>query len=73
MSAGSRPVILTRMEIRRYVKKMIELELPDVPVLSFQELEPGMEIQPVGHISPKGPEPAPPVPPEEPPASETTA
>ncbi len=54
---GTRPVILTRMEIRRYVRKLIESDLPDVPVLSFQELDPGLEVRPVGRIGPGGPAP----------------
>jgi type III secretion protein V len=34
----TQPVILTNMEIRRYVKKLIELEFPQFAVLSYQEL-----------------------------------
>jgi type III secretion protein V len=49
--SGANPVILTRMEIRRYVKKLIEVELAGVHVLSFQELMPGVEVRPVGHIT----------------------
>ncbi len=54
---GSRPVILTRMEIRRYVRKLIESDIPDLPVLSFQELDPSLEVRPVGRIGPGGPAP----------------
>lgn len=57
IQAGSQPVVLTRMEIRRYVKKLLEVELPHVSVLSFQELEPTMEIRPVGTIGPSAPAP----------------
>ncbi|MBU0505919.1 MAG: type III secretion system export apparatus subunit SctV [bacterium] len=32
-------VILTHSEVRRYVRKLLEAEIPDVVVLSFQELE----------------------------------
>ncbi len=53
LESGSEPVVLTRMEIRRYVKKLMEVELPHVPVLSFQELDPEMEIRPVGTIRPQ--------------------
>jgi type III secretion protein V len=46
-----RPVLLTSMDIRRYVKKFIEQELPELPVLSYQELTPEITIQPLGRIS----------------------
>jgi len=51
--SGAEPIVLTRMEIRRYVKKLMEVELPHVPVLSFQELEPNVEVRPVGTIGPQ--------------------
>jgi len=38
------------MEARRYLKKLIEMEHPDAAVLSFQELAPGVNLQPVGRI-----------------------
>lgn len=50
IDSGGDPIVLTRMEIRRYVKKLIEVELSGVAVLSFQELMPGVEVRPVGHI-----------------------
>lgn len=45
------PVILTTQEIRRFVRKLIELEFFEVAVLSFQELSPDLKVQPVGRIS----------------------
>jgi type III secretion protein V len=48
--AGAPPVVLTSMEIRRYVKKLVEIEHPDCVVLSYQELAPTINIQPVGRI-----------------------
>ncbi|MEQ8277647.1 MAG: type III secretion system export apparatus subunit SctV [Deltaproteobacteria bacterium] len=48
--AGVRPVILTSARIRRYVKKLIELELPDAAVLSFEELPQDITIHPVGRV-----------------------
>ena len=32
-------VILTHAEVRRYVRKLLEAEMPDIVVLSYQELE----------------------------------
>ncbi|MDR1435142.1 MAG: type III secretion system export apparatus subunit SctV [Puniceicoccales bacterium] len=47
----NRPVLLTSMDIRRYVRKLIELELYELPVLSHQELTEEITIQPLGRIS----------------------
>jgi type III secretion protein V len=47
-----RPVILTTVDIRRYVRKLLEYEFsPPFPVLSFQDLAPEVNIQPVARIS----------------------
>ncbi len=45
------PVILTSMDIRRYVRKTIEAEYVDLPVISYQELTPEITVQPLGRIS----------------------
>jgi type III secretion protein V len=47
---GAPPVILTQMEIRRYVKRLVEVEHPRLAVLSYQELTPELNIQPVARI-----------------------
>ncbi len=49
---AQRPVILTAMDIRRYVRKLLEYEFnPPFSVVSFQELSPELNIQPVARIS----------------------
>lgn len=45
-----KPVILTSMDIRRYVRKMIEDSLYEVAVLSYQELVPEINVQPLARI-----------------------
>lgn len=45
------PVLLTSMDIRRFLRKLVELDLPDLPVLSHQELTEEINIQPLGRIS----------------------
>ena len=45
-----KPVIVTAMDIRRYVRKIIEIELYDLAVLSFQELTQEVTVQPLGKI-----------------------
>jgi type III secretion protein V len=50
--SAQRPVILTAMDIRRYVRKLLEYEFnPTFSVVSFQELSPDLNIQPVARIS----------------------
>ncbi|MFH1130991.1 MAG: type III secretion system export apparatus subunit SctV [Pseudomonadota bacterium] len=49
-SDESLPVIMTNMEIRRYVKRLIEVDFPQLAVLSFNELLPQVTISPVGKI-----------------------
>jgi type III secretion protein V len=48
VASGTKPVILTNSEIRRFVRKLIETDLPQVPVLSFEELANDLTIQPMG-------------------------
>jgi len=50
-SAPQRPVLLTSMDVRRYIRKLIELEVYELPVLSHQELTDEITIQPLGKIS----------------------
>lgn len=47
----SRPVIVVSMDIRRYVRKLIELDLYEVPVLSYQELTQEITVQPLDRIT----------------------
>ena len=46
-----KPVVVTAMDIRRYVRKMLEIELYDLAVLSFQELTQEVTVQPLGRIA----------------------
>lgn len=45
------PVLLTTAEIRRYFRKIIELEFPQLSVLSYQELSENLRIQPIARVS----------------------
>ncbi len=45
-----KPVLLTSMDIRRYMRKMIEQELYELPVLSYQELTSEVNIQPLARV-----------------------
>lgn len=47
---GQPPVLLTAIDVRRFVRKLIEGEFPDLPVVSFQEIVPEIRIQPLGRV-----------------------
>lgn len=47
---AQKPVLLTSMDIRRYVRKLVEPELYALPVLSYQELTEDINIQPLGRV-----------------------
>ena len=49
--AGQRPVVLTQPDIRRFVRKLLEPELPDVWVVSFAELLPEVALRPVARAT----------------------
>lgn len=49
-TTAQRPVLLTTMDIRRYVRKLIENDLYHLPVLSYQELSAELNIQPLSRI-----------------------
>nr|WP_210334142.1 type III secretion system export apparatus subunit SctV [Mesorhizobium sangaii] len=46
-----KPVLLTSIDIRRYLRKIIEVDLYGLPVLSYQELAPDISVQPLARIS----------------------
>ena len=46
-----RPVLLTAFDIRRYVRKIIETEIYDLVVLSYQDLTPEITVQPLDKIT----------------------
>ncbi|MBO8171001.1 MAG: flagellar biosynthesis protein FlhA [Bacillaceae bacterium] len=49
--SGLQPVILCSPAIRMYLKQVVEMILPDVPVISYNELEPHVEVQSVGVVN----------------------
>src|SRR5919112_1108646 len=67
-ATAQKPVVITDMELRRFVRKMVELEFPTLSVLSYQELAPELNVQPVGRITMRPVQPA-----YFPPAGETAA
>lgn len=49
--SGVQPILLTSPAIRMYMRQFIERFAPDLPVLSYNELEPEIEIQSVGVVN----------------------
>lgn len=47
---GQSPVLLTAIDVRRFVRKLIEMEFTDISVVSYQEIVPEIRIQPLGRI-----------------------
>ena len=43
--------VVTAVDIRRHVRKLIEAECFDTPVLSYHELLPSLRLEPVGRVS----------------------
>jgi len=49
--AGASAPILTQTDIRRFVRKLIETDFPNVPVVSFAELLPEVSLRPIARAS----------------------
>jgi flagellar biosynthesis protein FlhA len=47
---GIQPIVITSPVVRIYFKRLTEQMLPDLPVLSYNELEPSVEVQSVGMV-----------------------
>jgi type III secretion protein V len=50
--AAVSPVVLTAADIRRFVRRLVEVEHPDLAVLSYPELLPDTRVEPAGRITP---------------------
>ncbi|MFC5401953.1 flagellar biosynthesis protein FlhA [Cohnella soli] len=51
VQTGQQPIVLTSPTIRMYLRQLLERSLQDVPVISYSELEPSIEVQSVGVVS----------------------
>lgn len=47
---GQPPVLLTAIDVRRFVRKLIEMEHSHIAVVSYQEIIPEIRIQPLGRV-----------------------
>jgi type III secretion protein V len=48
---GGAPIFLTQPDIRRFVRKLIESDIPDATVVSFAELLPEISLRPVARAN----------------------
>ncbi|WP_424765777.1 flagellar biosynthesis protein FlhA [Paenibacillus sp. sgz302251] len=51
IQAGQQPVVLASPTIRMYLRQIVERTMQDLPVLSYSELEPNIEVQSVGVVN----------------------
>lgn len=51
MQLGQQPVILASPVVRLYFKKLADQSIPGIVVLSYNELDPNLEIQSIGVVS----------------------
>ena len=51
LANGNPITLITSMDVRRYLRRMIETELPELPVISYQELASDVTLQPVARIN----------------------
>ncbi|RUS46359.1 flagellar biosynthesis protein FlhA [Cohnella sp. AR92] len=51
LQLGQQPIILTSPTIRMYMRQMLERSMQDIPVISYSELEPNIEVQSVGVVN----------------------
>lgn len=47
-----RAVLLASPDVRRLLKKLVEGAFPEVAVLTFDELDPELQVRPVGRLAP---------------------
>lgn len=51
IQSGQQPVVLASPTIRMYLRQIVERTMQEVPVLSYSELEPTVEVQSVGVVN----------------------
>jgi flagellar biosynthesis protein FlhA len=51
VKAGGQPIFLTSPQIRMHLKQLVDKVMPAVPVLSYTELMPDIEIQSIGVVN----------------------
>ncbi len=50
LQSSQKMVFMASMDIRRYIRKLIETDFYDLPVIAYQELTPEISVQPLNRI-----------------------
>ncbi|MFC4103550.1 flagellar biosynthesis protein FlhA [Paenibacillus xanthanilyticus] len=51
IQSGNQPIVLASPTIRMYLRQIVERTMQDIPVLSYSELEPSVEVQSIGVVN----------------------
>ncbi|OBR66793.1 flagellar biosynthesis protein FlhA [Paenibacillus oryzae] len=51
IQSGQQPIVLASPTIRMYLRQILERTMQEVPVLSYSELEPNIEVQSIGVVN----------------------
>lgn len=51
IQSGQQPLVLASPTIRMYLRQIVERTMQDVPVISYSELEPNVEVQSIGVVN----------------------
>jgi len=51
IQSGQQPIVLASPTIRMYLRQLVERTMQDIPVLSYSELEPSVEVQSIGVVN----------------------
>ena len=49
-SATQKPILMVSMDIRRYVRRLIESKFYEIPVMAYQEVTPEISVQPIARL-----------------------
>jgi flagellar biosynthesis protein FlhA len=48
---GASPLVVTAPDLRRYVRAVLERKCPDLPVVSFREIEPSAALRVIDRLA----------------------
>ncbi|MEZ4287055.1 MAG: FHIPEP family type III secretion protein [Polyangiales bacterium] len=51
VAGAEQPLLLTQADVRRFVRRLIEIEVPNATVLSYQELSADIKLRPIAQIT----------------------
>ena len=52
--AGHEAVVLTSAQVRRYYRRMVEASVPKIVVLSYDEIDPSVQLSSEGQVDAQG-------------------